>query len=51
MNPSNNDDDDDVVEVIDANEEEGIRIANRGYQAPVAEEGEHIIQITDQRFQ
>jgi hypothetical protein len=42
MNPSNGDDDD-VVEVIDANGEEGIRIANRGYQAPVAEEDENVI--------
>jgi hypothetical protein len=47
MNPSNNGDDDDVVEVIDANGEEGIRIANRGYQAPVAEEGENIIHTSD----
>ena len=51
MNSSNNGDDDDVVDVIDVNGEEGLRIANRGYQAPVAEEGENIIQITDKRFQ
>jgi len=51
MNSSNNGDDDAVVDVIHANGEEGLRIANRGYQAPVAEEGENIIQITDKRFQ
>ena len=51
MNSSNNGDEHDVVDVIDVNGEEGLRIANRGYQAPVAEEGENIIQITDKRFQ